>query len=140
MHILFQMTSFWAWQSHDIKLVDFFKNWFFSLGGTRTCLQLSHCFSAFLVAKIGWGFSAWFNHCNCALVIWPSEIFKFILFVLHGNWIWFTWWAFLKVNYCFPTWYGRAIWYGQECFIAILWALVNYWEISVHSEGYVVNH
>ena len=22
--------------------------------------------------------------------------------------------------YCFPTWYGRAIWYGQECFIAIL--------------------
>ena len=25
-----------------------------------------------------------------------------------------------EYEYCFPIWYGRAIWYGQECFIAIL--------------------
>ena len=28
--------------------------------------------------------------------------------------------------YCFPTWYGQAIWYGQEIFIAVLTILVLY--------------
>ena len=42
--------------------------------------------------------------------------------------------------YCFPAWYGRATWYGLEVVTAILEALVNYGEISMHLEGYIVNH
>ena len=105
------------------------------IGFRKSTLWFDSFIDSFIDGSIDW-WNGWLgdSFINWSIDWLPDSFSHLInLFIYFGGVI------CLNV-YCFPTWHGRAIWYGQECFIAILWALVNYWEISVHSEGYVVNH